>query len=140
VTWVWIALKFLKANWKTVLVILIVGGIIAGVASLYGAYQIEKGRAAKFQAERDAAHLMLESCIAVNKDWDHTAAMWNKAVDDLQAEADAYQSRLAAERERRRTSESRLAELESAISDQITATDCEGALDQLIDALGWGVP
>ena len=137
-TWALIALKFLKGNWKTIAVALVVGGMIAGVATLYGAYQIEKGQASLFKAERDAARLQLSSCVSVNQEWDRTAAAWNKAADDMQAESEGYLARLATERARRRATESRLSELEAEVSEQITAPDCEGALVQLVDALGWG--
>ena len=135
-----LVLSFLSKHWKTIGVALIVGLLIAGVASLYGAYQVEKGRAAKFKGERDAARATLATAVAVNEEWERMASAWNKAADDMQAESEGYLARLAAERARRRATESRLSELEAEVSNQITATDCEGALTQLVDALGWGAP
>ena len=140
VTWVLLALRFAKKNWKAIAVALVIGSLIAAYGFLYGAWQIEKGRAAKFEAERDAARATLATAVAINEEWDRMAVTWNQAVDDMRTESEGYQARLAAERTRRRTTESRLAELEAEVSDQITATDCEGALVQLVDALGWGAP
>jgi len=95
VTWALLALKFAKKNWKAIAVALIIGGLLAAYGFLYAAWQTEKGRAAKFEAERDAARIQLQTCIATNKEWDRIAKRWNQAVDDMQAESDAYQSRLA---------------------------------------------
>ncbi len=139
-TWVLLALRFIKKNWKAIAVALILGAICAGVGSLYGGWKYWKGQAAMFKAERDAARTMLASAVEVNEEWSRMAVTWKQAVDEMLAEGEDYQARLTAERSRRRATESRLADLEAEVSDQITATDCEGALDQLVDALGWGVP
>jgi chromosome segregation ATPase len=131
-------LLFLKTHWKTIGVALVIGGLIAAFGFLYGAWQMEKGQAAKYKAERDVYKTAITRCVDTNQRWELTAETWNQAMADLQNESEGFKTRLADERERRRATETKLADLEAQVTDQITATDCEGALDQLVTALGWG--
>jgi len=137
---------FMGGGWKTIVGALLVGGFIAGIATLYGAWQIEKGQSTRYMAERDAALTLsatwekhLKTCLGVNADWEATAEQWNARMDELTADADAYLDSLNRERARRRATAARLEELLAAADADITAVDCEGALDQLIESLGWGV-
>ena len=139
-TWALLALRFMKKNWKAIAIALVLGVLCAGIGSLWGGWKYWKGQAAMFKAERDAARTMLTSAVEVNEEWSRMAVTWKRAVDEMLVEGEDYQARLAAERSRRRVSEARILELEADISAQITATDCEGALDQLVNALGWGAP
>jgi hypothetical protein len=140
-------LKWLMGGgWKTIIGALLVGGFIAGIATLFGAWQIEKGQSAKYQAERDAARTLtatyekhLDVCLGANSDWEITAARWNARIDELTLASESYLDDLNRERARRRAAAARLEELLAAADADITAVDCEGALDQLIESLGWGV-
>ena len=138
---------FMGGGWKTIISALLVGGFIAGIATLFGAWQIEKGQSAKYQAERDAAKTLtltyekhLNTCLTVNSDWEDTAEAWEAAVSELTIASDAYKARLAQERARRRAAAAELEALRLELDSTITAVDCEGALNQLIASLGWGVP
>ena len=136
---------FLGGGWKTILVGVVIGGLIASWGFLYGAWQMEKGQSAKYKAERDANGTLattykghLNQCAAANRLWEDTAEGWNRRVSELTTESEAFRDRLAQERARRRAAARQIAELEAEMDAAITATDCTGALDQLIAALGWG--
>ena len=141
-----LALKWLlRGGWKQLLGAAVVGILIVGFAFLYGAWQIEKGMATKYKAERDAARTLSETykshlnvCVTANHAWEDTAETWNRRVDELTASSEAYQARLARERARRRALAAELEASRAAADAAITATDCEGALTQLIESLGWG--
>jgi gas vesicle protein len=136
---------FLGGGWKTILGGVVIGGLIAAFGFLYGAWQIEKGQSAKYQGERDAAKTLsttykshLNQCLEANRLWEDTAEVWNRRVEELTTESEAFRTRLAQERSRRRAAARQIEELEAEMDAAITAVDCEGALDQLIAALGWG--
>jgi len=141
-----LALKwFIGGGWKQLLGAAVVGSLIVGFAFLYGAWQIEKGMATKYKAERDAARTLSETyqshlnvCVSANLAWEVMSVGWNERVDELTASSEAFRASLSRERARRRAAErdrdAALAEAGSAI----TAADCEGALNQLIESLGWG--
>jgi hypothetical protein len=134
-------------GWKTIIGAILVGGFIAGIATLFGAWQIEKGQSSKYAAERDAARTLtatyekhLNTCLTVNADWEDTAEAWETAMSELTTASDAYKAGLERERARRRAAAAELEALRLELDSTITAVDCEGALNQLIASLGWGVP
>ena len=137
-------LAFIMKNWKTIGIALVVGVLIAGVATLYGSLQIQKGLAAKYKSERDAARTMTEivtnnlnKCVDANEQWSATADEWNQSVRDLEAASDSYRNRYFAERSRRMQLEEQLADAHENIDSSVTSEVCEDALNQLISALGW---
>jgi len=136
---------FLGGGWKTIIGAVLIGGLVVGVATLYAGFQIEKGLAMKYRAERDAARTLsktyqshLNVCVTANLAWEVMSVEWNRAVDELTASSEAYQVRLARERARRRALAAELEAVRAAADADITAADCEGALTQLIESLGWG--
>ena len=70
----------------------------------------------------------------------HEGAAGTAATQHLETEATAYKDRLAAERQRRLAALRHVAELEAEVTSEITAADCETAVGQLINALGWAQP
>jgi undecaprenyl pyrophosphate synthase len=136
---------FLGGGWKTIVVGVVVGGLIASFGFLYGAWQIEKGQSAKYRGERDAAKTLvttykahLNQCLEVNRLWEDTAEGWNRRVSELTEASEAFRTRLSEERARRRAAEREIGDITARIDSSVTSPICENALDQLIAALGWG--
>ena len=141
-----IALKwFLGGGWKSSLAAVVVGVAIVGLASLYGSWQFEKAMAEKYKAQRDAERIktqsrveQLNACLTANRGWEAVSVSWNKRVDALTRSSEAFRRSYNAERARRRASDRTIEEMRAEMYEAITATDCAGALDQLLAQLGWG--
>jgi len=146
VTWLAV-LGWLRKHWKTAAAAVVIGGILISFATLYSLLQIERGQTARLRGELDAKTALVETyktklgeVVAVNHEWQVKATEWTSAVDLMKARADGYLERLNAERAARRATETALSEAQAKLDAQITAPDCSGAVNQLIDALGWGTP
>jgi len=142
-----VVFPFVRKNWKVFAVVAAVAALVVGVGLLYSAYNIQKGLATKYKAERDAARIYqkitqdnLDICVETNKQWEVQGESWTAATEQLQQESEAYKSRLAAERQRRLAAIARLQDLEAEVSSQITSTDCNEAVVQFVTALGWSLP
>ena len=146
--WARIAWKFLKRYRKTIVVAIVLGGIIVGVASLFGAWQIERGLRISLEAqivaveieaqiEHDRMVAELGKCVEANKAWADVLEEWQRQANEMRMRADAYAARIADLEFEHVGIEMQRDELEARIA-AITATDCDGAVDQLIDVLGWG--
>ena len=140
-------LAWLVKHWKTAAAAVVIGAIVVGFATLYSLLQVERGQTARLRGELDAKTALVETyktrlgeVVAVNHEWQVKATEWTSAVDLLKASADGYLERLNAERAARRATETALSEAQAKLDAQITAPDCSGAVNQLIDALGWGTP
>ncbi len=131
---------FIAEHWKAALVV--AGALIIAGTLYFQQVKIEnlhdeiakKDAVIAFQLETIAAHE------AVNLQWVAASEEWEEAVATLQGMADSYATQLEAEIAAKMAALQAQAEVEAELAAQVTADDCEGALDQLIDALGWGAP
>jgi hypothetical protein len=136
-----IAMAFLKRYWKSITVAVVAGGIIAGGATLWGRLYVAQGQVMKLQAEvelletREQLWLKaLDRCIAANKEWEEIWQSMEEMSDEFSRRELEFKAKYEAELERRRAAQGQLADLQQ----EITAESCEGAVDELIQALDWG--
>jgi len=148
-TWVLIALKFGKRYYKTIGVAVILGVVLAGVGTLYGAWQIERGLRISLGAQLEAAKIKAETtegqfnaamtrCVEANEHWQEMLEEWQRQAREFQIRAEFYGARIKDLEFEHVGIEMQRDELQLRIA-AIAATDCTGAVDELIDALGWGL-
>ena len=148
-TWALIALKFVKRYYKTIGVAVVLGTIIAGVATLYGAWQIERGLRISLSAKLEAAKIEAKSdekifeeaigdCLEANQHWQDVLDDWRRQANEMRRRAESYGARIKDLELVHSEIEWERNELEARIAG-MTATDCPGAVDELIDVLGWGM-
>jgi len=148
-TWVLIAVKFVKRYYKQIGVAVILGTVLAGVGTLYGAWQIERGLRIGLAAKLEAAKVEAETtetqfnaamaeCVEANERWQETLEEWQRQAREFQIRAESYGARIKDLEFEHSGIEMERDELQLRI-EAISATDCTGAVDELIAALGWGL-
>jgi len=137
-------LAFFVKNRKVIGVALAAGLLLAGIGGLVGAWQIEKGRRISLQAQLEAEQTRyevvtghLEQCAEANEGWVATGELWKARMAEMQQRLDRYRRELQGLSHRHATIEMERDELLTRI-ESIESEDCEGALDELVTALGWG--
>lgn len=137
-----VILLWLKSHWKEAAVAALLGTIVVGLALLYGSWHLRGAKIERLQAKLEAAETRETSALEFAarstesaKEWQARALECDAATARWQLEAEARQQavemerlKLAAERRARR-------EVEARLADAITSTECEGAVQQMAEAL-----
>ncbi len=137
VSWALLAANFIRKHWQSIGVVLVLGSLVVGVASLWGRLEVEQGRNVKLAAELEAATVELETsatklatCIKANREWQESYDQYLEGQAQLNRRLATYRDRLEAELALRREAAATIDGLNLQLASQVTAEECLAAVGQ----------
>lgn len=145
IEWILVALKFGKKYWKQAAAALAAGLLVLLVSTLWGRLYVAQGEIQKLEgaitlleAQAAVKDQNMARCVAANINLKELLEKQAEAQAEIIRRSQLYASRLDEELAARAADRLTIDELMAQADQEVTAPQCEAAVDQLLAAQGWG--